>query len=97
VCEEVRSLTIEILALADHEWAVQVQESQGSDVTYHKVHVEPETTTNLGVSDEGLFVREAVETYLEHAPATALPHDLTIDWLEHNVPGFLDELTTRLS
>jgi hypothetical protein len=92
-------MTIEILALAEHEWAVQVQESQGSDVTYHKVRVEPETATSLGVSDEneGILVREAVETYLEHGPATALPHDLTIDWLEHNVPGFLDELTTRLS
>ncbi|HVT22903.1 MAG TPA: hypothetical protein VHE57_16110 [Mycobacteriales bacterium] len=90
-------MTIEIMALADHEWAVQVQESQGSDVTYHKVRVEPETTTTLGVSDEGLLVREAVETYLEHGPATALPHDLTLDWLEHNVPGFLDDLTSRLS
>ena len=90
-------MTIEILALADHEWAVQVQESDGSDVTYHKVHVEPETPTSYGIADEGTFVREAVETYLEHGRATALPHDLTIDWLEHNVPGFLDELTTRLS
>jgi hypothetical protein len=90
-------MTIEILALADHEWAVQVQESQGSDVTYHKVRVEPETLTTLGVSDEKTLVRESVETYLEHGPATALPHDLTIDWLEHNVPNFLDDLTTRLA
>jgi hypothetical protein len=97
VCEEAAIVPIEILALADHEWAVQVQEAQGSDVTYHKVRVEPETSTSFGVVDEGLFVREAVETYLEHGPATALPHDLTIDWLERNVPGFLDELTTRLS
>jgi hypothetical protein len=89
-------VTIEILALADHEWAVQVQESQGSDVTYHKVRVEPETTTTLGVTDEARLVREAVETYLEHAPATSLPHDLTIDWLEHNVPNFLDDLAARL-
>ena len=90
-------MPIEILALADHEWAVQVQETADSDVTYHKVHVEPETPTSYGVSDEGLFVREAVETYLEHGRARALPHDLTVDWLEHNVPGFLDGLSARLS
>lgn len=90
-------MTIEVMALAEHEWAVQVQESQGSDVTYHKVRVDPETTTTLHVDDEGRLVREAVETYLEHAPATSLPHDLTIDWLEHNVPNFLEDLTTRLA
>ncbi|MGN6472543.1 MAG: hypothetical protein ACTHK4_02700 [Mycobacteriales bacterium] len=90
-------MTIEVMALAEHEWAVQVQESQGSDVTYHKVRVEPDTTTTLGVSDEKRLVREAVETYLEHGPATALPHDLTIDWLEHNVPDFLEDLTSRLA
>jgi len=89
-------VTIEIMALADHEWAVQVQ-SEGSDVTYHKVRVEPETTKTLGVRDEGRLVREAVRTYLQHGRSAALPHDLTLDWLKNNVPDYLDELTTRLA
>jgi hypothetical protein len=90
-------MTIEIMELADHEWAVQVQESQAGEVTYHKVRVDPETLENLGVSDEKMLVRESVEIYLEHGPSTSLPRDLTVDWLEHNVPEFLDDLTTRLS
>ena len=88
-------MSIEIVALPDHEWAVQVQESN-AEVSYHKVRVSPETLENLGVSDEQGLVRESVEIYLEHAPSRGLPHDLTMDWLERNVPGFLDDLTARL-
>jgi hypothetical protein len=44
-----------------------------------------------------MLVRESVGAYLEHAPSTSLPHDLTLDWLEHNVPNFLEDLTARLA
>jgi len=90
-------VTIEIMALADHEWAVQVQESEGSDVTYHKVRVEPATKKTLGVRDEGKLVREAIAIYLMHGRSAALPHDLTLDWLKSNVPDYLEELTARLA
>ncbi|HVV75681.1 MAG TPA: hypothetical protein VHC43_06555 [Mycobacteriales bacterium] len=90
-------MTIEIMALPNHEWAVQVPQADGTDVTYHKVRVEPEAAVTLDISDEALLVRKAVEDYLAHASPTTLPHDLTIDWLRRNVPSVLDDLSTRLA
>jgi hypothetical protein len=90
-------MDIDLLPLADHEWSVTVRESKTADATTHRMTVDPESDITLGVSDEALLVREAIATYLDHGVATELPHDLTLDWLEHTVPGFLDELTARLS
>lgn len=90
-------MTIDVLPLAEGEWSVRIQEGQDTDATTHKVTVRRETITTLGVTDEERFVHEAVATFLDHEPGTALPHDVDIDWLEHHVDGFLDEVTTRLS
>lgn len=88
---------ITVKPLDPHDWSVEIRESQDADATVHRVHVPQETVDNLGVSDEPAFVREAVAVWLDHDKGTALPHDVDIDWLEHHVDGFLDELTTRLS
>lgn len=84
-------MSIEIVAIADHEWAVQVQENEAGEVSYHKVKVSPEALEDLGISDERRLVRESVAICLEHGPSTRIPKDLTVDWLVHNVPGFGDD------
>lgn len=90
-------MSITVKSLGDHDWSVEIQESQDADSTTHRVTVPAETITTLGVQDERTFVHEAIAVWLDHRKGTALPHDVDIDWLEHHVDGFLDELTTRLS
>lgn len=90
-------MSITVKPLGDHDWSVEIQESKDADATAHRLTVSPETIETLGVQDERAFVHEAVAVWLDHEKGTALPHDVDIDWLEHHVDGFLDELTTRLS
>jgi len=90
-------MDITVKPLDEHDWSVEIRESQDSDTTTHRLTVSPETIATLGVRDEPAFVHEAIAVWLDHEKATALPHDVDIDWLEHHVDGFLDELTARLS
>lgn len=90
-------MTITVTSIGEHTWSVEIRESQDADATTHRVSVSPETIATLGVLDEQAFVREAVAAYLDREKGTSLPHDVDIDWFEHHVDGFLDEVTTRLS
>lgn len=90
-------MAIEIMELAEHEWALQVQVSEVGEVSYHKVRVAPDDMKDLGVSDERTLVLESVETYLAHCPSTSLPKVLTLNWIENHLPEFRDELTSRLA
>jgi hypothetical protein len=90
-------MDIDVLPLADHAWSVRIKEGADTDGTTHRIDVDAALLDSLGVTDESMFVREAVLTYLDHGPGTSLPHDVTLDWLQGNVDGFFDELTARLS
>jgi hypothetical protein len=90
-------MNITVKPLGDHDWSVEIRESQDADTTVHRLSVPQETIDALGVLDEPAFVHEAIAVFLDHQKGTALPHDVDIDWLEHHIDGFLDEVTTRLS
>jgi hypothetical protein len=88
---------IQIRALADHEYAVDVTE--GTTRTRHRVIVPPELLEDLGLidADEQAVVRESIEFLLDREPATSIYEEFPLDTVASRFPDFADELRLRLA
>lgn len=88
---------IQILPLADHEYAVDVTE--GTTRTRHRVVVPADLLDDLGLSgaDEQQVVKESIAFALDREPATSLYDEFPLDTLAGRFPDFADELRARLA
>jgi hypothetical protein len=90
------SMNVDVMPMGTHEYAVNVTE--GHLTTAHRVVVPEDLLDALGPEvEEERVVNEAVHVFLDHQNATALPQDLTLDWIAEQVPEFGDELRARLT
>ena len=88
---------IRIQPLADHEYAVEVDE--GTTHTRHRVIVPVDLLDDLGLVDvdEERVVRESIEFLLDREPATSIYDEFPLDTVASRFPEFPDELRARLS
>jgi hypothetical protein len=88
---------IQIQAMADHEYAVDVTE--GTTQTRHRVIVPADLLDDLGLSgsDEEQVVRESIAFLLEREPATSIYDEFPLDTVASRFPEFADELRARLA
>ena len=88
---------INVTPMEPGHFGVQVEE--GDLVTSHRVRLTDGFVDDLlldGV-DPALIVRESFAVLLDRMPATSVPAELSLDEVERDQPGYLEELKARLA
>ena len=88
---------ISVTSMEPGYFGVQVEE--GDLVTSHRVRVTDGFVDDLLLRDvdPALIVQESVAILLERVPATSVPQELSLDEVEREQPGYLEELKARLA
>lgn len=87
---------IQVLKLNSGEFAAEVHE--GEETTQHRVVVPDRFRDALEISgpDDQQLISESMKFLLQQIPVTSLPHDIDLEEVRQNYPGFLPELRSRL-
>ena len=88
---------ITVTPMEPGHYGVQIEE--GDVVTSHRVRVTDGFVDDLLLHDvdRALIVQESLAVLLERMPATSVPQELSLDEVERDQPGYLDELKARLA
>jgi hypothetical protein len=86
---------VDILAMAEHEYAVTVRE--GATETHHRVTVPEDLVLDLGAPDldEETLVRESFAFLLEREKPTEIGAEFSLDEIRQHFPDYADDLRAR--